>query len=56
MSGTLVGETLELLRRLHGPDLAGLRIERAVVGGALPSHRGAARHQTPVMYSCLSSA
>ena len=32
MSGTLVGETLELLRRLHGPALAGLRIERAVVG------------------------
>jgi uncharacterized protein (DUF4213/DUF364 family) len=32
MAAGLLAETIERLRRLHGPALAGLRIERAVVG------------------------
>jgi uncharacterized protein (DUF4213/DUF364 family) len=32
MGASLLGETLERLRGLHGPALAGLRIERAVIG------------------------
>ena len=32
MGGSLLAETLDQLRGLHGPALAGLRIERAVVG------------------------